>query len=444
MKPIFLFAILFSLGCFAQNCNLIVPANSLTLAGLTVPFKLVGCNQSDPNFSTFVHAALIDVTTGKVYVYNPLVINDGDTPGLAPVQPVNPPLSYITGIWFGTNAASLTLVDDGHGSLTAANCVNGLGDSPFGQFAYCNAPAFFTIANSFIASGVLTVPPLTIAMDGIVCPTIRDFSIVDMTQSDNVITDYLVANNKIYQDTAVALAFINGTKTRKLTNVSDNRLLSIELAAAMGCPPWTAPDLANPGSFLPSLALNELQAAYTQAAPIALVPLTDPMARVSGQPSLDKVNLYRQGVDQQTTSSVNGADSASYCYNLYYTAPKRLSLNSDRFSNLVSPDPNVATSLFAYMASRLSVSFGENGLGCVNLLGVPNPVTLQTSATGVALGATIYVPPAPVAPVAATSSKVVATFVVVSVLCAIMVIGGTFLAYRWEQTRDFFRDRFCS
>jgi hypothetical protein len=98
--------------------------------------------------------------------------------------------------------------------------------------------------------------------------------------------------------------------------------------------------------------------------PQALVPLNDPMARVSGQPNLQKVNQYRLGVDQAAAVTNNDADSTAYCTNLYYTAPSRLVLNQNRFSALVSPDPVVATSLYAYMAFRLFNTFGDNGLGC--------------------------------------------------------------------------------
>jgi len=428
-------------GSNGQGCSLIVPQAALTIAGLATPFLLMApCNQTNPTQSTFVHGTVIDINTGNMYVYNPVVVNQGTQPGIPAFLPNNPPTNVVIGIWFGTNADSVTLVDDGTGSLTGANCVNGVQGSIFGQFAYCNAPAFFATANRFVASGIIQIPALQTAFDGLPCPTIRDFFVIDMSQSGNVITDYLVANNKIYQDTAVARNSINGSRTTKLTNNGDNRLLSVELAAAMGCPPWTVPDLADPGNVLPALPLNEIQAQALQAMPQALVPLNDPMARVSGQPNLQKVNQYRLGVDQAAAVTNNDADSTAYCTNLYYTAPSRLVLNQNRFSALVSPDPNVATSLYAYMAFRLFNTFGDNGLGCQTILGVPNPVVLQIAATGQALGATITVPVAPAPPSPGTSSKAVVTIVFVVVFCVLAILIGTFLAYRWEQTRDFFKN----
>jgi hypothetical protein len=59
---------------------------------------------------------------------------------------------------------------DDNGSLAAGNCVNALGRSVFGQFAHCNAPAFFHAANVAIGAGKLVVPPLGTAQDGQDCP----------------------------------------------------------------------------------------------------------------------------------------------------------------------------------------------------------------------------------------------------------------------------------
>jgi hypothetical protein len=60
-----------------------------------------------------------------------------------------------------------------------------------GQFAHCNAPPFFATANQLIQAGKLNPPALGTANDGMTCPTVRDFSVVDQDQSDNVTTTYL-------------------------------------------------------------------------------------------------------------------------------------------------------------------------------------------------------------------------------------------------------------
>src|SRR5262249_9576053 len=71
-----------------------------------------------------------------------------------------------------------------------------------------------------------------------------------------------------------------------------------DLDGALGCTPWKAPDLADPGQMVPALPLNELQARARQASPVALVPLRDPMVLDDGKRDLRKLNAYRRGVDQ--------------------------------------------------------------------------------------------------------------------------------------------------
>jgi hypothetical protein len=101
------------------------------------------------------------------------------------------PKGAVVGIWFGFNGHTLTL-KGANGSLQAGKCVNGANGSIFGQFAYCNAAAFFQTANQAILAKRLTPPALGVAKDGRTCPTVRDFSVVDQDQSDNVTTAYLV------------------------------------------------------------------------------------------------------------------------------------------------------------------------------------------------------------------------------------------------------------
>jgi hypothetical protein len=291
-----------------------------------------------------------------------------------------------------------------------------------------------------IQTGIITVPNLVTANDGQICPTIRDFFVVDMDQSDNVVTTYLVSNGRIFQDTLANRAALNTTAVRILSNASDNRLLSIQLAAALGCPPWMALDMAQPGAMLPALALNEIQAKYRQAPPMANVPLTDPMVRLNGQPSLDKVNIYREGVFQSPALTSADADPYTYCRNMYYTAPQRLLSNAMRFSSLLSPDPTVANSFYAFMTQRFATSFGPDGLNCQTLLQVPSPVTVIRNQAGIAVDAMITPPVAP-APPATTDAKGTAAIVVVVVLCVVAIVVGTLLAYFWEPFQLFVQNR---
>src|SRR5690242_1999405 len=181
------------------NCTLIVPQNPLSAAGLATPYELTAtdpamgpCNESNPAQSAFVQAAILDPATGAISVYSPLVIDRGSFP-LAP--PVVPTLlaGAIVALWFGFNADDLTLRAQSGSSLADASCVNGSNGNVFGQYAYCNALAFFAAANQAISSGKLKVPALGTASDGKPCPTVRDFFVIDQDQSDNLPTLYLVS-----------------------------------------------------------------------------------------------------------------------------------------------------------------------------------------------------------------------------------------------------------
>ena len=160
-----------------QDCKLVVPANPLSAAGLATPYKLLPpCHQANATTSTFVQGAVIDLATGQISVYNPLVTDNGILPRIEPTIPTLP-ASHVVALWFGTNAGTLTLVDTS-GSLVQGSCVNGIQGSIFGQFAYCNAPLFFAAANASIQAGKLRVPHLCWARDGERCPSVRDFSVV--------------------------------------------------------------------------------------------------------------------------------------------------------------------------------------------------------------------------------------------------------------------------
>ncbi len=367
------------------NCTLQVPANPLSAQGLATPYRLLtsSCHQADSDTSAFVQAAVIDPATGAISVYSPVVVDGDDAPAAPPVVP-KLPAGAVVGIWFGFNGDNLTLADDG-GSLTAGSCVNGLDDSIFGQYAYCNAPAFFTAANAAIAAGKTTVPPLGTAKDGLPCPTTRDFGIVDMDQSDNVTTSYLfMPDGSIAQNTAANQAALASKGAKVETNGSDNGLLDSFVSPTLGCTPYLAPDLTDPGKSVPALPLNELQAAAFQPAPVALVPTSDPMVLVDGKTSVRKTNLYRAGVNMGPVDTATETPKA-YCQNLVVTGIDRTNRDRDLTVKVASPDAGAANSLFTFLAQRLSESFGE--LGCGELLGIRDPVTVTTNDDGVAVNA---------------------------------------------------------
>ncbi|GCE31029.1 hypothetical protein KDA_65130 [Dictyobacter alpinus] len=376
------------------NCSLIVPRNPLSARGLATPYQLVAtdpnmgpCNEANAGQAAFVQGAVIDPATGAVSVYNPLVVDKGTQPGTQPVVP-KLPANAVVGLWFGFNGDNLTLQDK-NGSLGDGRCVNGTNNSIFGQFAYCNARAFFAAANTAIQRGKLTPPALGMAADGMTCPTVRDFSVIDMDQSDNVTTTYLVtADGKTAQNTAANITQLKNAQTQ--INGSDNRLLSIALDGALNCQPWMAPDLADNGKMVPALPLNELQAAAHQAAPMAVVPLGDPMALNNGNQDANKMNLYRRGVDQLTgAAAADKGDTATYCKNYLAVAPARIQLDAQFTKNRPSPDPAAANNLFTFLAQRFNAGFGDGGLNCTKLINAQSPITVTTDGNGVATDATI-------------------------------------------------------
>ena len=231
------------------NCTLLVPDDPLTPRGLATPYQLVAtnpadgaCHETDPNQSAFVEAAILNPKTGRLSIYRPLVIDQGTTPAAAPVVP-DLPDNAVVGLWFGYNGMNLALrpprvrgsVDNAaaEGVLDANNCVQGLG-----QFAYCNAPAFFAAAHD--ANG-LRVPQLGTWKDANrnkqPCPSARSWDLVDQDQSDNLLTTYLITTNgKLAQNTAQNRAQFPGAT-----------VLTIR-AMSVCCPSlWIRPCVARPG-----------------------------------------------------------------------------------------------------------------------------------------------------------------------------------------------------
>jgi hypothetical protein len=336
------------------NCTLKVPADPTSVAGLTTPYTLSAtdrtagpCHETDPGQSAFVEAAIFDPATAEVSIYHPLVVDAGTAAAAAPV-PVTLPAGAVVGVWFGSNGDTLTLAGAG-----AHSCTNGLPDSPFGQFAYCNAPAFFAAAFDAIQAGRLTVPDLGTGRDGLPCPTSRDFSVVDQDQSDNLATIYRVVGGRMAQDTAASRA---GTV---LTNGSDEGLLARKIDPALGCTPFQAPDLTDGGALTPALALNELSAAVHQAAPMALTPTSDPMTQVDGHRSVEKTNLYRAGVGQPALGA--GQSPEEYCTAMVEVGGARIARDRALFRRAPAPSAD-SPDLHSFLTTRLQDALDI--LGC--------------------------------------------------------------------------------
>jgi len=379
------------------NCSLIVPNNPLSAVGLATPYQLVAtdpaagdCHETNSAQSAFVQAAVLDPATGQISIYNPLVVDQFATPAMAPVVPTLP-TNAIVALWFGYNGDTLTL-QGADGVLAGASCVNGADGANFGQFAYCNAPAFFKAAHRAIRRGQITVPPLGTAADSRPCPTVRDFFVVDQDQSDNLPTSYLITSDGLAQKTQANISRFPDALS--LGNPSDNRLVDVALDGALGCTPWKAPDLADPGQMIPALALNELQARARQGFPIALVPAGDPMVLNNGAKDMTKLNAYRRGVDQPQVGWPFQGDTARYCRNMLRIAPARmlqdqawLMPDAAHPTRGLSPDPGAADSLFTFLAQRFVGSYDI--LGCAGLLNIPDPISLTVNPDGVTTAAAI-------------------------------------------------------
>jgi hypothetical protein len=392
------------------SCSLIVPQNALSAAGLATPWQLTGpngqgpadsgCQQSNPNLSAFVQATILNPRTGQLSVYEPLVITQGTTPAATPVVP-KLPRGAVVNIMVGFNGNNLQLIGAQPGALAQAKCVNGLGDSLFGQVSYCNSAAFYAAARIDQTFGRLRIPANgTSPVTGQSCPTTRSFELVDQDQSDNVTTQYLLtATGQTAQDNAANQAALAGAKV--IDNGSDNALLDNFVLPALECKPFTAPDLSAGGAQGTSQTLDELSAARNQRAPIALVPENDPMTMVNGAISVRKTNLYRTGVGQppvqrrgsgfpliRSRFAGGGQQSdtpANYCANMLNLQAPFIAANAARFANVASPVADTGNDLFTFLAARLSGSF-EN-LNCGHF-GLKNPVNLTTDGNGVAIHAT--------------------------------------------------------
>jgi hypothetical protein len=394
----------------SMDCTLIVPASPLSAGGLATPYQLTGpdgqdpassgCTESNPNLQAFVQATILDPATGRLSVYEPLVVTQGTTPAVAPVRPRLPGHAVVD-LMVGFNGDNLRLSGAGPRALARADCVNGLGGSLFGQVSYCNSAAFYAAVDRAIAEGRLRIPGSgTSPLTGQPCPTTRSFDLVDQDPSDNVTTEYLLtADGATAQDNAADRAALPGATS--IDNGSDNALLDNFVLPALGCTPFTAPDLSDAGLPGTSQTLDELSAAASQRAPVALVPENDPMTMLGGQLSAAKTDLYRIGVGQPLVTTGTGRTSlasaggsagqqadtpADFCANMLNVQTAFIAASRQRFSVSASPVPATGTNLFTFMAARLSASF--TNLGC-DAFGLRNTVNLSLDGQGVAVAATL-------------------------------------------------------
>ena len=381
-----------------MNCQLIVPANPLTARGLATPYQLEGpagmtspqqsgCNMANAaKLGAFVQATILDPNTGKLSTYEPLVITKGTQPAARPAAPALPRGAVVT-VDVGFNGNTLALAGATRNTLTGARAVTGLPGSPFGQVSFLNGTAFFQAARTAMQQGLLKVPAAGTTAAGQACPTTRSFTMIDQDQSDNVTTQYLVTGNgQTAQSNAANAAALAGATLA--SNGSDNALLAGFLDPTIGCKPFTAPDESNGGQPGSSQALDELSAAANQKAPVALVPVNDPMTLAGGAFSIQKTNNYRTSVGQPPLAagtSTNG-NAATYCQDMVNIQAPFLANNQATLAKGQTPVPAVGTNLFTFMANRLNMSF--TNLNCQNF-GLHNPVQVTLNGNGAATAATL-------------------------------------------------------
>jgi hypothetical protein len=392
-----------------DTCDIIVPAHPLTAKGLATPYQLTGPAGGSPaatgcqminslNLGAFVQATILDPRTGKLFVYNPLVITAGTTPAVKPVVPKLPKNAIVT-IDFGFNGTILLQKGATPDALSQGNCVDGMPRSPFGQVSFCNGANFFNAAFRMEQTGRLTIPSAGMSRSmaatagalgtGRECPTTRNFDMIDQDPSDNVTTMYLMnpATGQTAQDNAANAARMKGA--RVLVNGSDNALIDDFLDPALGCTPLTAPDLGNKGKMATSQALDELLAARNQPKDMALIPENDGMVLDNGGNwDVAKTDLYRAQLGQAPVDSQTNASSspAMFCQNMVNVQTPFIAANEKIFAAWPSPVPTVGDTLYTFLANRLASSF--DNLNCANF-GLHQTVMVVNNGAGAATQATL-------------------------------------------------------
>ena len=336
-----------------NDCTLRVPRNPLSAQGLATPYVLGNgndgtvCDEADQNTAAFVQAVIYSPRTGQLFTYNPPV-RDAGQPLLGTPPPVPQlPKDAVVALWTGFNDNVLKLT--GPGSYQFTN---------FAQQAYDNSPQWFSVVYDAVRRHQITVPSLGISpKDGQTCPSIRDWSVVDQDQSDNVPVSYPAY----------------GT-----TNGSDDQLID-NIDQALNCTQWTVPSLSQPGTSTTAGPLDEVQAQMYQPSPQALVPGGDEFVTDNGDflpplgtasPDLFFQNLYRLNVGQPQTWNDN--DTKAYCENLNSIGAPRL--KADATIESAYPPPvfaEIASTLSGVLQARFEATWAN--LNCTSLTGLPDP-----------------------------------------------------------------------
>ncbi len=147
-----------------MNCTLIVPANPLSAQGLATPYQLIAtdpadgpCNEANANQTAFVQGAIINPRTGRVSIYDPLVVDAGTQPAVAPVAP-QLPRGAVVAVWFGYNGNTLSLAgpDQAQALIAAAAAASATATATATATPTATATATATPTGTATATGTAT------------------------------------------------------------------------------------------------------------------------------------------------------------------------------------------------------------------------------------------------------------------------------------------------
>ena len=193
---------------------------------------------------------------------------------------------------------------------------------------------------------------------------------------------------------------------------------------------WTTWDLSA-GVNATSLAMQEIFASFNQKAPIALIPEGDDFTlNVLGVSTINKLNLYRAGVNQPPTTdfAVDGSKK-TYCTNLINTGAPRLISNMNRLSK--SPSPTAGVNLYSFLKTRYEATIGPNGLNCVGLgitTTLPNAAAiLPSNSTNANANANANI---------VASPGLIAGVVISGVAFILILLGTRFLLMRRRRNKN--------
>lgn len=258
MKTILIYFLCTIISGLSELCNIIVPENPLSTEGISKPY-ITNCLTD-----IFVEMTIFNVVSRQFYIYNPTV-----TTSITYTTYQNPeiPDNSMIGIWFSSNNTPFRLSST-NTSLIDGNCIDGYNYSYFEYFAYCNARNFFMIVNRLLAINAFTIPSPT----------------------------YLTNRN---------YAFLYQYDNPRLLSIMKKNILEEYFS-------FTAPDILNTIKKT-SLALNELQANLSRNQ--VYIPIHHPVVLVNNKPNLEKLNLYRIGVNQPILQELKD-DTLTYCINI--------------------------------------------------------------------------------------------------------------------------------